>query len=78
MSEQQENFSLEQNLEHLEQLIEQLGQEDLPLEEAFKIYATGMTILKQCNGQIDKVEKQVLMFTETGGLEEFANGDTGT
>lgn len=77
MSEQQENFTLEQNLERLEQLIEQLGEEDIPLEEAFKTYTTGMNILKQCNDQIDKVEKQVLLFTETGELEEFTNGDTG-
>lgn len=77
MSEQQENFTLEQNLERLEQLIEQLGEEDIPLEEAFKTYTTGMNILKQCNDQIDKVEKQVLLFTETGELEEFTDGDTG-
>ena len=77
MSEQQENLTLEQNLERLEQLIDQLGEEDIPLEEAFKTYATGMSILKQCNDQIDKVEKQVLLFTKTGELEEFTDGDTG-
>lgn len=75
MSEQQENFTLEDNFERLDQMIQQLEQEDLPLEEAFKTYTSGMAILKQCNEQIDRVEKQVLKLTETGELEEFTHGN---
>ena len=76
MSEQQENFTLEENFERLDQMIQQLEQEDLPLEEAFKTYTSGMAVLKQCNDQIDRVEKQVLKLTEEGKLEEFTDGDT--
>lgn len=74
MSEQQ-NFTLEENFERLDQMIQQLEQEDLPLEEAFKTYTSGMAVLKQCNEQIDRVEKQVLKLTETGELEEFIHGN---
>ena len=74
MSEQQD-FTLEENFERLDQMIQQLEQEDLPLEEAFKTYTSGMAILKQCNEQIDRVEKQVLKLTETGELEEFTHGN---
>ena len=74
MSEQQ-NFTLEENFERLDQMIQQLEQDDLPLEEAFKTYTSGMAILKQCNEQIDRVEKQVLKLTETGELEEFTHGN---
>lgn len=75
MSEQQQNFTLEENFERLDQMIQQLEQEDLPLEEAFKTYTSGMAVLKQCNEQIDRVEKQVLKLTETGELEEFTYGN---
>ena len=75
MSEQQEIFTLEENFERLDQMIRQLEQEDLPLEEAFKTYTSGMAVLKQCNEQIDRVEKQVLKLSETGELEEFTYGD---
>lgn len=75
MSEQQQNFTLEENFERLDQMIRQLEQEDLPLEEAFKTYTSGMAVLRQCNEQIDKVEKQVLKLTETGELEEFTHGN---
>ena len=75
MSEQQQNFTLEENFERLDQMLQQLEQEDLPLEEAFKTYTSGMAVLKQCNEQIDRVEKQVLKLTETGELEEFTHGN---
>lgn len=74
MNEQQQNFTLEENFERLDQMIQQLEQEDLPLEEAFKTYTSGMAVLKQCNEQIDRVEKQVLKLSETGELEEFTYG----
>ena len=51
-----------------------MERDDIPLEEAFAAYSAGMAVLKQCNDQIDKVEKQVLKLTEEGELEEFGNG----
>lgn len=66
---------LEENFARLEELIGKLEQEDISLEEAFMTYSEGMAVLKQCNGQIDRVEKQVLMLNEAGQLEEFTNGN---
>lgn len=77
MSDKREKFTLEENFRRLEETIETLSQEDLPLEEAFKAYSAGMEILKQCNDQIDRVEKQVLKLGDNGELEELDNGDTG-
>lgn len=69
--EQETGYSLEENFQRLEEMIEKMSSEDLPLEDAFQIYSDGMKILKQCNDQIDRVEKQVLKLTENGQLEEF-------
>ena len=55
--------------------MELLESDDLSLEEAFRAYSEGMGILKQCNEQIDRVEKQVLKLNEAGQLEEFDNGE---
>lgn len=77
MSDEQQDFTLEENFERLEETIERLEQEDIPLEDAFKAYTLGMQILKQCNDQIDRVEKQVLKLGEMGELEELDHGDTG-
>lgn len=77
MSKNKENYSLEENFSRLEATMEQLEREDIPLEEAFRAYSEGMSILKQCSDQIDRVEKQVLKLGENGQLEEFDNGNTG-
>lgn len=77
MGDKQQDFTLEENFERLEETIGCLEQEDIPLEEAFKAYTLGMQILKQCNDQIDRVEKQVLKLGEMGELEELDNGETG-
>lgn len=63
--------SLEENFAKLEETIEQLESEDISLEDAFKAYSEGMTVLKTCNDQIDRVEKQVLKLTQDGSLEEL-------
>ena len=68
---------LEENFSKLEEIIDLLGDDELPLEEAFKAYSAGMAILKQCNDQIDKVEKQVLKLSEDGQLEVFGDGKAG-
>lgn len=67
---------LEENFKRLEKIIERL-EEDIPLEEAFSVYGEGMAVLKLCNDQIDRVEKQVLKLGEDGQLEEFGNGRAG-
>lgn len=75
MGEKQEDFSLEENFARLEETIDILENDELPLEEAFRAYSNGMMILKQCNDRIDRVEKQVLKLSEEGQLEELDNGE---
>lgn len=74
MTEEKRQPSLEENFARLEELIGKLEGDDIPLEEAFAAYSAGMAVLKQCNDQIDRVEKQVLKLTQEGELEEFGNG----
>lgn len=77
MTEETRQPSLEENFARLEELIGQLDRDDIPLEEAFKAYSQGMAVLKQCNDQIDRVEKQVLKLNAEGQLEEFGSGYEG-
>jgi len=63
--------TLDQSFEKLEGMIGKLEQEDIPLEESFKLYKEGMKLIKACNDKIDKVEKEVLKLNENGELDEF-------
>lgn len=64
-------MTLEQMFEKLEESIEKLEQEDISLEDSFKIYREGMKLILTCNEKIDKVEKEVLKLSENGELDEF-------
>lgn len=57
--------TLEQSFESLDEIIEQLEQEEISLEESFKLYNTGMKLLKECNDSIDKVEKKLIVLNES-------------
>lgn len=62
-------LSIEENFAKLEETIQKLEDGEISLEEAFACYSEGMKLIKDCNDQIDRVEKQVLKLTEEGALE---------
>ena len=62
-------LSIEENFAKLEEVIQRLEGGETSLEEAFAAYSEGMKLIKECNDQIDRVEKQVLKLTEEGTLE---------
>lgn len=63
--------TIDQIFEKIEDAINRLEQDDISLEESFKIYKEGMKLIKSCNDKIDKVEKEVLKLNENGELDEF-------
>ena len=67
----EQELSLEEAFERIEETIEHLEEEEITLEESFFAYQKGMQLLKYCNEKIDKVEKQVLLINEDGELDEF-------
>lgn len=62
---------LEEAFVQLEETVAALEQEDISLEESFRIYKEGMELLKKCNQAIDQVEKKVLVLNEDGETHEF-------
>ncbi|MBO4290436.1 MAG: exodeoxyribonuclease VII small subunit [Lachnospiraceae bacterium] len=72
---EKKNPSLEEQFEKLEQLIDILSDEEVSLEEAFSAYSKGMELLKNCQDQIDGVEKKVMLLGSNGVQEEFEAGE---
>ena len=64
-------ITLEEAFDQLEQIISQLEEEEITLDQSFKIYKEGMELLKYCNDTLDTVEKKVLKINESGELDEF-------
>lgn len=64
-------MTIEETFAKIEETIEKLEQDDIALEDAFAAYSEGMKLLKDCNDQIDKVEKKVLKLAADGNLTEL-------
>lgn len=71
MAKEAKQPTLEENFASIEEIIAGLEEEDISLEDAFRAYEKGMALLKTCNDQLDRVEKQVLVLNEQGEAEEF-------
>ena len=55
---------MEESFDELEKIVEKLEDEEITLEESFKLYQNGMKLLKKCNTAIDKVEKELIVISE--------------
>ena len=62
--------TLEQSFEKLEQIIGNLENGDVSLEDSFKLYNEGMTLIQNCNQQLDKVEKKIVVLNQKEGDED--------
>ena len=72
MSEKKDKRSLEENFDYLETNLKKMEDDSLPLEEAFELYQQCMKLLKECNDEIDRVEKKVLLLRDNGETDEFS------
>ena len=60
----EEKRTLEELFTELETITAELEASELPLEEAFAKYRTGMELLKECNAAVDTVEKELQILEE--------------
>lgn len=67
----EKNFKLEEAFEKLNKIIEELEKPDISLENSFSLYQEGMKLLKASNDSIDKVEKELIILSENGEIDEL-------
>ena len=65
---------IEENFDKIEDIIERLESNELSLEEAFGLYERGVKLTAQCSGQLDKVEKQLIILRNEADLSAL-DGD---
>ena len=59
-------ITLEESFGNLEKIIDNLENGQLSLDESFKMYNEGIKLIKNCNIQLDKVEKQIIVLDKNG------------
>lgn len=62
--------TLEQSFDKLEELVDTLENGNVSLDESFKIYQEGIKLIKNCNQQLDKVEKQITVLNDGEGTAD--------
>ncbi len=56
--------TIDEGFAQIEEILSQLESGQVGLEEAFKLYHDGVKMIKNCNSQIDKIEKQMILLQE--------------
>jgi Exonuclease VII small subunit. len=67
----EKDFKLEDAFKKLDEIIEELEKPDISLENSFALYQEGMKLVKACNDSIDKVEKELIILSESGETDEL-------
>ena len=63
--------TLEESFSQLNAIVDKLDNDDLSLEDSFKVYQSGMELLKKCNAKIDTVEKKMVELNANGEISEL-------
>ena len=58
-------MKIEERFLELDKIVKELELGELTLEESFELYKKGMDMIKDCNKDIDKVEKQLIVLQNT-------------
>ena len=58
-------MKIEERFVELDKIVKELELGELTLEESFELYKKGMDMIKDCNKDIDKVEKQLIVLQNT-------------
>ena len=56
--------TIEENFEEIETIIKNMQDENITLDKSFELYHQGLNLVKDCNSQIDKIEKQIQIINE--------------
>jgi len=51
--------TFEQSMKHLERIVQELEEGDLPLEKAIKKFEEGIKLTKLCSEKLDETEKKI-------------------
>jgi exodeoxyribonuclease VII small subunit len=65
----------EKILGRLEEIVDKLGQGDLPLEESLKLFEEGVVLSKQGHMILDEAESKIEVLLESGETQPYKTED---
>ncbi|KIL48613.1 exodeoxyribonuclease VII small subunit [Jeotgalibacillus alimentarius] len=65
--EKNKQYSFEEAMEQLENIVNKLEEGDVPLEQAIDYYKKGVELSKMCHDKLQSAEKQIAVMMTEGG-----------
>ncbi len=66
-----ENINLEKLITELESILNKMESDDLNVEDSLKSYEKGMSLIKNAQIKLKKIEQKVEILSKEGTLENF-------
>ena len=66
-----ENINLEKLIAELESIVNKMESDDLNVEDSLKSYEKGITLIKNAQKKLKKIEQKVEILSKKGTLENF-------
>lgn len=64
-----ENFNYEDGIKRINEIIELLESDDIPLNESYNLFLEAKTLIKKCEDYIDECEKNFEILIEEDNFE---------
>ena len=66
-----ENINLEKLIAELESIVNKMESDDLNVEDSLKSYEKGISLIKNAQKKLKKIEQKVEILSKEGNLENF-------
>ena len=66
-----ENINLEKLIAELESIVNKMESDDLNIEDSLKSYEKGISLIKNAQNKLKKIEQKVEILSNEGTLENF-------
>ena len=66
-----ENINLEKLIAELESIVNKMESDDLNVEDSLKSYEKGISLIKNAQNKLKKIEQKVEILSKEGILENF-------
>jgi|TARA_B110000285_G_scaffold28970_1_gene29156 exodeoxyribonuclease VII small subunit len=67
----EENINIEKLLNELESIVNKMECDDLNVEDSLKSYEKGISLIKNAQSKLKKIEQKVEILSKEGVLENF-------
>lgn len=71
------NFTFEQSLARLEEIVRMLEGGSAPLDKSLELFEEGVGLVKSCNSKLDNVEQRIKILSGNGDGEMTESDFTG-